>query len=117
MSKNKLIKSALIAVSAGFLLSTGVAFAATGYTIKRADEAQIKIGMDKDEVRRILGRPAHNMKYRNEPGRSWTYGVLDLDANLMETNTEFDIDFDSAGKVVKFQERIERPRTKESTSE
>jgi len=117
MPKNKLIKTVFMATSAGFLLSSAMAFAAVGYTIKRADEAKIKVGMDKEEVRSLLGRPAHNVKYRNEPGRAWTYGVLGVDNDLEESSTEFDIDFDPAGKVVKFQERVERKRTKGSTSE
>ncbi len=108
--------SALIAAGAGLLLSSAVAFAATGYTIKNADETQIKVGMDKEEVRKLLGRPAHDMKYRNEPGRTWTYGVI-KSANLDEINTEFDIDFDPAGKVVKFQERIAPLHTKGASSE
>ena len=73
--------------------------------------------MDKDEVRKLLGRPAHNVKFRNEPGRSWTYGVLGVDSDLDQSNTEFDVDFDSMGKVIKFQERIDRPRSKGSMSE
>lgn len=117
MPKNKLIKSLFLATSAGFLLSSAMAFAAAGYTIKRADEAKIKIGMDKEEVRSLLGRPAHNVKYRNEPGRAWTYGVLDVETGMDEAMTEFDIDFDAAGKVLKFQERVERKHTKGSTSE
>ena len=117
MPKNKLIKAAFMATSAGFLLSSAMVFAAAGYTINRADEAKIKVGMDKEEVSQLLGRPAHNVKYRNQPGRAWTYGVLNVDNDLEDTHTEFDIEFDAAGKVVKLGERIERKHAKGTTSE
>jgi hypothetical protein len=57
--------------------------------------------MTRDEVRSALGRPAHNLKYRNEPGRTWTYGVSGSQDKV------FDVDFSPEGKVLKTSERAE----------
>lgn len=104
----KIAKVTVIAAASGLVLLSSLAFAANGFTLQRADEAQIKVGMDKDMVRKLLGRPAHNVKYRSEPGRAWTYGVLGVDAGMEESSTVFDIDFDANGKVLSMSERVDR---------
>jgi outer membrane protein assembly factor BamE (lipoprotein component of BamABCDE complex) len=91
-------------LAACILLSGASAFAASGFTMAPTQEAQITVGMSRDEVRGMLGRPAHNMKYMNEPGRTWTYGVVGK--NVVE-NTVFDVDFGSDGKVMQSNERLE----------
>jgi outer membrane protein assembly factor BamE (lipoprotein component of BamABCDE complex) len=74
---------------------------AGGYTVNAAQQAQIKPGMSRDEVRLTLGRPAHNVKYRAEPGRTWTYGVLGSDEKV------FDVDFSADGRVASTSQRTE----------
>lgn len=91
-------------LAACIVLSGASAFAAAGFTMAPAQEAQITVGLSRDEVRGMLGRPAHNMKYINEPGRTWTYGVVGK--NVVE-NTVFDVDFSSDGKVLHANERVE----------
>ena len=91
-------------LACGMLLASSAAFCATGFTLMQAQEAQITVGMSRSEVRDLLGRPAHNVKYMNEPGRSWTYGVL---GTAVPRNTVFDIDFSADGKVIQASERIE----------
>jgi outer membrane protein assembly factor BamE (lipoprotein component of BamABCDE complex) len=83
------------------VLGAGTVHAASGYVITPAEGKQVKSGMSRQEVRQLLGRPAHDMKYRNEPGRTWTYGVLGPDEKV------FDIEFSSDGRVVLTNERIE----------
>jgi hypothetical protein len=89
---------------AAMLAATSAAFSATGFTLMQSQEAKITVGMSRDDVRSLLGRPAHNVKYRAEPGRSWTYGVL---GNGVADNTVFDVDFGADGKVLQSSERIE----------
>jgi outer membrane protein assembly factor BamE (lipoprotein component of BamABCDE complex) len=88
-------------LAAALLLAAAVAQAATGFTVTAAQEKQIKPGMSRDAVRAALGRPAHNVKYRAEPGRTWTYGVKG------KTDMVFDIDFDASGQVLSTSERSE----------
>lgn len=83
------------------LLAAAMAQAATGYIVTPQQEKSIRVGMSRDEVRKAIGRPAHNLKYRNEPGRTWTCGVPGSD------NKVFDVDFTSDGKVAATAERVE----------
>ena len=96
---------ARICVSAGLLLVASAALAATGFTVTQAQESQVSAGMSRDEVRAALGRPSHNLKYMNEPGRTWTYGVM---GNAVAENTVFDVDFSANGKVMHSSERVEQ---------
>lgn len=91
-------------LAAGLLMASVVAFAASGFIVSRAQEKQVTVGMSRDDVRAALGRPSHNMKYMNEPGRTWTYGVL---GNGVADNTVFDVDFSADGKVLQSSERVE----------
>jgi outer membrane protein assembly factor BamE (lipoprotein component of BamABCDE complex) len=117
MFSNKLVKATVIAAATGLVFLSGAAFAASGFTVQRVDEAQIKIGMDKDVVRKLLGRPAHNVKYPAEPGRAWSYGVVGMGYDLDDANTLFDIDFDANGKVLSTGERVERHSSGQSTAQ
>lgn len=85
----------------GVLLASVAAQAAGGYTVTPQQEKSVRVGMSRDEVRQAIGRPAHNLKYRNEPGRTWTYGVVGSE------NKVFDIDFSPEGKVMSTSERVE----------
>jgi outer membrane protein assembly factor BamE (lipoprotein component of BamABCDE complex) len=103
--KNTFSRSAIRTVLAtGLVLAASAAFSATGYTLAPAQESQITAGMSRADVRAMLGRPSHNLKYMNEPGRTWTYGVV---GNGVAENTVFDVDFSSDGKVLKVSERVE----------
>ena len=117
MIKNKLTAVTLIAACAGFLFSSTAAFAAAGFTVQRSDEAQVKIGMGNEEVQKLLGPPSRNVKYANEPGQSWTYGVNGVDNGVDDDRTLFDVNFDAQGKVLGTSERIERIHTKTLTAE
>ena len=95
-------------VAAGLVLAASAAFAAPGFTLMQSQEAQITVGMTRDAVRAALGRPAHNVKFVAEPGRTWTYGVL---GTSVPENTVFDVDFSADGHVLHSAERVE-PMTK-----
>lgn len=88
-------------LGAALLFGAALAQAADGYTVTAAQEKTIKVGMSRAEVRQALGRPAHNMKFASEPGRTWTYGVVG------GKDTVFDVDFTSDGKVTSSSERLE----------
>ena len=117
LQQHHLMKLAALAATSGLLFAASAAFAATGFTVQRTDEAQIKVGMDKSAVMKLLGRPAHNVKYRSEPGRAWTYGVLAVDSSEATSSTLFDVDFDANGKVLSFNERVEPHHTAGSTAQ
>ena len=91
-------------LAAGLVLATSAVFSATGFTLMQTQEAQITVGMSRADVRGLLGRPSHNLKYMNEPGRTWTYGVL---GTGVAENTVFDVDFSADGKVLHVNERVE----------
>jgi hypothetical protein len=91
-------------LAAGLVLAASAAFAATGFTVTKAQAAQITAGMARADVRAALGRPTHNVKYMAEPGRTWTYGVI---GNGVADNTVFDVDFTADGHVMKSSERVE----------
>ncbi len=89
-------------LAVGALIAAAAAQAATGYVVTPQQEKSIRVGMTRDEVRAALGRPAHNLKYRNEPGRTWTYGVAGSDTKV------FEIDFSADNKVNSTHE-VEEP--------
>jgi outer membrane protein assembly factor BamE (lipoprotein component of BamABCDE complex) len=89
------------AVCAALFMGVAAVQAATGYTVTAAQEKQISVGMTRDMVRMTLGRPAHNVKFRAEPGRTWTYGIVGT------ADKVFDIDFAADGKVASMSERTE----------
>ncbi len=95
------LKKLRFAAGGALLLATALAQAATGYIVTPQQEKSVRVGMSRDEVRKVLGRPAHNLKYRSEPGRTWTYGVSGSD------NKVFDVDFTPEGKVAGTAERVE----------
>jgi outer membrane protein assembly factor BamE (lipoprotein component of BamABCDE complex) len=91
----------------GLALLAGVCsvYAASGFVVTAKQESLIAVGMSRADVRAALGRPAHNVKFRAEPGRTWTYGVL---GNPEYTQAKvFDVDFSSDDKVLSFGERNE----------
>lgn len=92
-------------LGAALLVGVCSAYAAAGFVVTTSQESMVKVGMSRAEVRNALGRPAHNVKYRAEPGRTWTYGVL---GNPEYTQAKvFDVDFSADDKVLSFGERNE----------
>lgn len=55
----------------------GTAQAAGGISVTQREAARITAGMSVDEVRGLLGRPASDVQFRNEPGPIWLYHVTD----------------------------------------
>lgn len=89
-----------IACAAGLFAIT-MAHAATGFTVTSNQETQVTPGMSSDEVRQALGQPESHIKFRNEPGPTWTYRLVGGDHTL------FDVDFDADGKVASTSERLD----------
>ncbi|WP_305807069.1 hypothetical protein [Stenotrophomonas sp. YIM B06876] len=98
----KLIPSAsrLLTV-AGLVLGAAAAQAAGGYTVTQSQEALVTPGMSMDQVQQALGHPEQTIKYRNEPGPTFTYRVMSSDPTL------FDVDFGADGRVASVSERME----------
>ena len=90
---------------AAVLCCAAIAQAAGGFVVTTEQQDAVRIGMSRDEVRALLGRPAHNVKYRAEPGRTWTYGI-NAYTNPGQTNV-FDVDFSADGLVLSKGKRIE----------
>lgn len=98
-------KNLRTAISLALLAGTCAVYAASGFVVTTKQESLISVGMSRADVRAALGRPAHNVKYRAEPGRTWTYGVL---GNPEYTQAKvFDVDFTPDDKVLSFGERNE----------
>lgn len=80
----------------GCALAAGATFAhaAKNYSVSPKEQQGVRVGMTRDEVRKLLGRPAHNLKYRNEPGRTWTYHVDGKVASMSERKEPLERGFD-----------------------
>jgi outer membrane protein assembly factor BamE (lipoprotein component of BamABCDE complex) len=100
---------AVVRSALGLCLLAGVcsAYAASGFTVTPEQEKLVSVGMSRDEVRNALGRPAHNVKYMAEPGRTWTWGVITSENIGSRQTRVFDVDFDTDQKVRTMGERIE----------
>lgn len=92
--------SRLKLVAAGFAFCAALAQAASGFWVTPNQQALVTPGMSMAEVRQTLGHPTQNIKYRNQPGRTFTYKVTGT------MDTLFDVDFDADGKVLSTNERI-----------
>jgi hypothetical protein len=100
---------ALARSALGLCLLAGVcsAYAASGFIVTKDQEKLVSVGMTRDEVRNALGRPAHNVKYMAEPGRTWTWGVATNEDSGARQTRVFDVDFGTDQKVRTMGERIE----------
>ena len=87
-------------VAAIFGVCAALAQAAGGYTIDQSEETLVTPGMNMAQVRQALGRPSQFIKYRNQPGPTFTYRVIGKQDAL------FDVDFDANDQVVSTNERI-----------
>jgi hypothetical protein len=90
-----------IAWATGLFAAVTLAHAATGYTVTSHQETQVAPGMSTAEVRQALGQPDRHVKFRNEPGPTWTYRLVG------SNETVFDVDFGADGKVASTSERID----------
>jgi hypothetical protein len=93
-----------VLLGAGLMLSSVVAQAAMGYEVKPAQERLVHEGMTATQVRETLGRADRDIRYRHEPGATWTYQVSrgpGADVTL------FDVKFNADGTVASTAERFE----------
>jgi outer membrane protein assembly factor BamE (lipoprotein component of BamABCDE complex) len=88
-------------LAAGLFVGVAAAQAASGVNITPVQEMRVTPGMTAAEVQQVLGRPARNIRYGAEPGRTFTYQVIGKDY------TVFDVDFSADGRVVSTDEREE----------
>ena len=88
-------------LGAALLLGAAAAQAASGYTVTPAQESLVRPGMTAAEVRYVLGHPAQDVHYRNEPGPTFTYRVVGDNESL------FDVDFGADGRVASTSERLD----------
>lgn len=86
--------------AAGLAFVVALAQAASGFWVNPGQQALVRPGMSMAEVRQTLGHPTQNIKYRNQPGRTFTYKVMGT------LDTLFDVDFDADGTVLSTNERI-----------
>ena len=87
-------------VTIGFAFCSVLAQAASGFWVTKSQEALVAPGMTMEQVRETLGHPTQFIKYRNQPGPTFTYRVMGTGDTL------FDVDFDANGQVASTTERI-----------
>jgi outer membrane protein assembly factor BamE (lipoprotein component of BamABCDE complex) len=90
--------------AAALFLGAAAAQAAGGYTVTKSQEALVAPGMSATAVQQALGRPEANVKFRNEPGPTYTYRISGVGQTL------FDVDFGADGKVASVRERMDENR-------
>jgi len=99
---NTIHTSARVLLASSMLLVLASAHAGQGFTVTPTQEAQVHQGMSAEEVRQALGQPTRNIHYRNEPGATWTYVVV----NGSNDQAVLDVDFSAKGTVASVGERI-----------
>lgn len=92
-------------LAAALFSGAAAAQAATGITVTKSQEARVAPGMSAAAVQQALGRPEEDTKFRNEPGRTYTYRVAG-DGQIL-----FDVNFDANGKVASVGERMDESRS------
>ena len=87
-------------------LATGLAtaYAAPGFNVTTKQESLITVGMSADEVQAAIGRPEHIARYLNQPGPTWTYGVVGAMGVGGGEAVVFDVDFGADGRVAAVEE-------------
>lgn len=91
--KTTLTRCGFAAVCA--LMISGNVHAAGGISVTQREAQTVQAGMSIDDVQRMLGRPASNVQYRNEPGPIWLYHVTNAIDPVF-----FEVAFGTDGKVV-----------------
>jgi outer membrane protein assembly factor BamE (lipoprotein component of BamABCDE complex) len=102
MKFNLKTRLARVLLTMGLLFCITAMQAAGGFNVRPEQERMVKVGMTMAEVEQALGRPARNVKYRTEPGPTWTYNVL---VNTMPP-TVFEVNFSADGKVASVDQRM-----------
>lgn len=87
--------------AAGLVMGAAAAQAAPGYWVTQQQETMVSPGMSMQQVRQILGPPERNVHYRNQPGPTYTYRVINEEEHL------FDVDFGPDGMVKTMNERMD----------
>ena len=87
---------------AALVSSYSDARAANGFSVSRSQETAISTGMSLPEVEQRLGRPARAVRYRNAPGPTWIYDVIDP----LFGRTQFDVEFGPDERVLSAVERV-----------
>lgn len=99
MTTHHLPQVARALLAAALLGGVAAAQAAAGYTVESSQESLVTPGMSASEVEAVLGHPAKNVQYGNEPGPTFSYRLAG------DQQTLFDVDFDADGKVLAVSER------------
>jgi outer membrane protein assembly factor BamE (lipoprotein component of BamABCDE complex) len=105
MTSNHNRQSVRWLVAAALAAGTTAAHAATGFAVTPTQETLITRGMTTDQVMASLGRPAHVVRYRTEPGPTWTYNVVGALGVSGGEAKVFDVDFGADGRVATSEER------------
>lgn len=87
--------------AAGLVMGAAAAQAVSGFEVTQQQEAMVSPGMSMEQVRQVLGPPERFVHYRNEPGPTYTYRVINQEATL------FDVDFGPDGLVKTKNERMD----------
>lgn len=102
-TRNTLTRSlsglARAAAAAGLVGAVFAAQAAVGFVVTPKAERAVQAGMTQDDVLQVLGRPAHDLRFKGKDGSTWVYRRAD-------TETVFDVDFGPDGKVVNSGARL-----------
>lgn len=72
-------------------------------TLAESSFARIVIGMDKDEVRRVLGKAAHELFFPLSNETVWDWKIVRDNSG----DTYFNVHFDASGRVLRTSRNIE----------
>lgn len=72
-------------------------------TLTESSFARIVIGMDKDEVRRVLGKAAHELFFPLRNETVWDWKIIRDSSG----DTYFNVHFDASGRVLRTSRNIE----------
>ncbi len=93
-----LISRALFTIALG-LAGAGVQ-AASGFNVTPDQQSQVTTGMSRSEVLQVLGQPAIERQYGNQPGQTWVYRLLDFDGGTVH------VDFGADGRVTSTSKQL-----------
>ncbi|OGB29295.1 MAG: hypothetical protein A3F78_19720 [Burkholderiales bacterium RIFCSPLOWO2_12_FULL_61_40] len=95
-------------VVVGLAFGVIAANAQDGFTVSPYQESLVKPGMSKSEVQQVIGRPSRDQTYGVAPGSTWVYGIQGKvnDGITENSDTVFEVDFGSDGRVISAKERV-----------
>lgn len=95
------ISAVLFTIAFG-LAGVGIgAHAAPGFNVTPEQQAQVKPGMSRSEVLQLIGQPAIDRQYRNQPGPTWIYRLLSFGRSTVH------VDFGADGRVTSVSEQMD----------